>query len=718
MADAWPATIIDDENYRNIDDPPEVKNINLVKEELKDFFNDSVDEFSTLLKNSNALLAGGSILSMITGALVKDLDIYVSIDKLKYFIDGLKKIFDSVKYRLVESSKYCKSFLRKNGIKKIYTLNDKDNKKIDIMSIRNNRTPLQVVNNFDLTFCQTWYDGEHVYASHPDHIKDRAGVLQGDYVPLFIAGNRFLRDRVKKYTTYRREKQRFKVSLDTSTIDALILDNKNTGAVCKNHKIDGSEFSRWFLSKLSKFIVTKKYSIGDYSKDRHSNAYYQYKNGILDITDEDDYDSENEEYNGPNILKLVENNYLGDSGLDIPTRFAHAKHDFLYAINKNILKMPELRTYLQKFFAYTKAKVQRMCKCFISITEEVVWDFHKHTLDKGISAEGLEAYLTSIMSTADRKNIPCYIPECTETLKDYEIRSILNDEFWERFSIPLDVSSKVNTSAMGMILTNTATTTNAWNDVYHATLCPYCIAQENRSEGCAYMTHEVDNNLPNPFCKKYNLIKVIKDKYMEACPRGGLQFCVTCGRPCCDHKHFDLNLEAPQLMATVLDPAVDRRDDAYIKCMGGGRPELFARLLAIQKVISEEEFASDFEQREACALAALKAPLDPELMARGKAIFEKDPDARVLEDLGIVSVVPSKVNSKGVSNCNKKVVAEDEESEEGEEDEEDEANNHASLPNLEFSNGEQEGGNKNTVTLSDLKKLHKISNRKTHKTRR
>lgn len=103
-------TIIDDENYRNIDDPPEVKNINLVKDNLELYFNDKVDEFSTLLKNTNALLAGGSILNTITGARVKDLDIYVPIDKLKYFIDGLKKIFDSVKYRLVESSKYCKSF--------------------------------------------------------------------------------------------------------------------------------------------------------------------------------------------------------------------------------------------------------------------------------------------------------------------------------------------------------------------------------------------------------------------------------------------------------------------------------------------------------------------------------------------------------------------------------------------------------------------------------
>jgi hypothetical protein len=696
MAAPWPAIIIDDNNYRNLDDPPEIKNINLVKEELKEFFNDSVDEFSTLLKNSNALLAGGSILSMITGAVVNDLDIYVSIDKLKYFVDGLKKIFDIKGYKLVESSKYCKSFLRKNSIKNVYTLADKKSNSIDIMSIRNNKTPLQVVNNFDLTICQTWYDGEHVYASHPDHIKNRAGVLQGEYVPLFIARNGFLTKRVRKYTKYRREKQRFKISLDTSVLSSIIIDNKTTASLCRDYKVDGSMFNNWFVSKLIKFIVTKKYSCKDIKYKLYSNAHYKFKETILEITDEDEYDSDNDEDKSANMLKVVENNYLADTALDIPTRFAHARHDFLYTIEKNMLTTPGLIATLQKYFSYTKAKVQRLCKCYISTTEEIVWDFHKHDLNKGISAEGLQDYLTSIMSTADRKNIPCYVDSCPETLKDYEIRSVLDDEFWERFSLKLDISPKVNTSAMDMILTNTATTTNAWNDVYHATLCPYCIAQENRSEGCAYMTHEVDRGVAKPYCKKYNLITEIKDKYIDACPRGGLQFCVTCGRPCCDHKHFNLDIINPRLIETVLDPAVDQPDDAYTKCMGGGRPELFARLLAIQKVISEQEFTSDFEQRKACALAALNAPNDPELMAKGKAIFEKDPGARGFANLGIVSEVPfTNDESNGENDV---------------------------MSGLELGNNEeasnQEGGNKNTVSLHDLKKLLYISKRKTHKTRR
>ena len=145
-----------------------------------------------------------------------------------------------------------------------------------------------------------------------------------------------------------------------------------------------------------------------------------------------------------------------------------------------------------------------------------------------------------------------------------------------------------------------------------------------------------------------------------------------------NHKHFDLNLDAPKLITTV----IVQGEDAYTKCMGGGRPELFARLLAIQKVISEQEFDNTTEQRKACAFAALKAPLDLELMARGQAIFNKDPEGRSLANLGVSQL------------------------------------SNEQLANIEFENSDQDGGsNKNIVSLSDLKMLSKINN-KTRKSKR
>jgi len=675
MANVLPGTIIDNENYTNRDDPPEIKNINLVKDLLRNFFDGRNEEFDTILKESDALVAGGAIVNTITGMIIKDIDIYVPIKNLKKFVSNLKTIFLIEKYKMVESSKYCRSFLRRNGIKKIYTIIGPNRKVIDIMSIRNSRTPLQVVNNFDLTFCQTWYDGTHIYASHPDHIKNRSGVLQGDYVPLFISGNAFLKTRVKKYTICRPTPQRFKVTLDTSMIGSLVFDNNSTPFLCKKYKVD---LNIWFISKLMKFIATDKYSFNETHSD-DTNTYTKYLYASLDIKPDDEYDSENEEIGGPNMMKLLKETDYKYAGYDLDeaTKFAHAKHNFFYAFNKHLFSIDEdIVDHMTKFLDYIKEAVKREGECFILKTDEVVWDFHKHTLNQGISEEGLEAYLTSIMSDPDKRNIKCYVPDCTETLKEYEVRPLLNKEFWERFILPTNISSKINTSTMDMILTNTESTTNGWGNVYHHTLCPFCIAQEVREEGCGYMTHKVSTKLSGPFCENYNLIKEIKDKYQSLCQINKLQFCVTCGRPCCNHKHFDLNLENPKLIKTVIVEG----EDAYTKCMGGGRPELFARLLAIQKVISEQEFENDIEQRRACALAALKAPLDPELMARGMAIFDKDPEARGLANIGINPLTEEQ------------------------------------LANIEFEPN-QEGGKKNIVSLSDLKMLRKI-NRNTRKSKR
>ena len=683
MANHMSGTIIDDYNYRSPTDPPEIKNIHLVKNLLRNFFEDKADQFNTILKESGALVSGGAILSAITGARVNDIDIYVPISNLKSFIDKLQTIFIVSKYKVLESSKYCRSFLRRNGIKKVYTVSGINNEFLDIMSIRNNRTPLQVVNNFDLTFCQTWFDGEHIYASHPDHIKNRSGVLQGEYVPLFVAGNRFLRNRVDKYTKYRRPQQTFKITLDTTVLDSLVFDNKTTSRICGRYEID---YNIWFVSKLMKFILTNTYSISDHDYKIHTNTYYHNKYTPIDITKQDEYDSENEEVGGPNMLKLIEDNYLVDSGLDVPTRFAHAKHNFFYEFNKLILSLDDsIIRHFDKFNKYIMETVKREGECFILKTDEVVWDFHKHTLEQGISQEGLEAYLTSIMSDPDKKNIKCYIGECDETLKEYEVRPLVDKEFWERFTLPTDISPKINTSTMDMILTNTKSTTNGWGNIYHHTICPFCIAQEVREEGCAYMTHKVTTKLRSPFCEKYNVIKEIVDKYAVVSPDIKLQFCITCGRPSGNHKHFDLNLDAPKLITTV----IVQGEDAYTKCMGGGRPELFARLLAIQKVILEQEFDDATEQRKACAFAALKAPLDPELMARGQAIFDKDPEGRTLANLGVPQLSNEQLADIEFENSN-----------------EEEENN-------------QGGGgddNKNIVSLSDLKMLYKIN--KTRKSKR
>lgn len=70
---------------------------------------------------------------------------------------------------------------------------------IDIMIINPKYSLKSVVTNFDLTFCQIWYDGHTVEASHMDDIKNMNGSLNPDYHQLFSQHNPFTLKRINKY---------------------------------------------------------------------------------------------------------------------------------------------------------------------------------------------------------------------------------------------------------------------------------------------------------------------------------------------------------------------------------------------------------------------------------------------------------------------------------------------------------------------------------------
>jgi hypothetical protein len=63
------------------------------------------------------------------------------------------------------------------------------------------RTPEQIVNDFDLTFCENWYDGKNVYITHKKAIlKEEPGFLKSTYLFSYLLGkNRMSVSRVKKY---------------------------------------------------------------------------------------------------------------------------------------------------------------------------------------------------------------------------------------------------------------------------------------------------------------------------------------------------------------------------------------------------------------------------------------------------------------------------------------------------------------------------------------
>jgi hypothetical protein len=162
---------------------------------------EKVPNMDQILQENGGVIAGGSVLASITGAdFSDDMDLYAPCRNLRnimaLFNDPNKVV---KKYK---ASEYCNSFLRKNSIRTVLTYYLEGipvKTTIDIMGVRNRRNVLDVVQNFDLTFCQVWYDGENVWTTHPQHIQERKGFLQGDYVITFLYGNKFLKTRLMKY---------------------------------------------------------------------------------------------------------------------------------------------------------------------------------------------------------------------------------------------------------------------------------------------------------------------------------------------------------------------------------------------------------------------------------------------------------------------------------------------------------------------------------------
>lgn len=197
------------------------------------------EEFCRILKQHNALVAGGFLLKAIypnqdvqnEGWKTGDIDLYVNLKNTKPFMNELfsnsqgTPLFKPLHHKHYLASLYCRSFMRRNGIRGVKTIAIKGRSpslsgfNMDMVSIRNRRTPVEVVTNFDLTFCQVWFDGERVYATHPDHIDQRRGQLQGDYVETYLTGNRFLRKRVEKY-----RERGFEITFDHTPSDNELID--------------------------------------------------------------------------------------------------------------------------------------------------------------------------------------------------------------------------------------------------------------------------------------------------------------------------------------------------------------------------------------------------------------------------------------------------------------------------------------------------------------
>jgi len=702
------------------------------------------DMFSALLKRHEALLAGGFVLKAVTAAenedeVEADMDIYVPVKEIPAFITALQENNGLLQnaithYREFAASFYCSSFLRKNGIRKVYKFGNASRRQtftimnpMDIMAVRNKRTPLAVVNNFDLTCCQVWYDGESVYASHPDHIRTKTAFLQPEYIETFLGGNRFLARRLRKYISrgftisyapQQTELPPINAVLKSATVATrgFGCSNPTHGAVRRHD--DPAWMEKW-LMRLTKRWVTRVTDDNDGSMtvplrdERHggditlpeepNTAMRPVKYNRIrsfDLVPDDGYDTDDMD---PGSLKsLVVTNYpavalvapnaveLAPAPLDPELLYRRTMTALLVNIYKEkrhseshwgslLHKMYEViekrradeaaGRRADRFSSFIEREIYPIIKIYLEYLRSKIlkegtdqfyidgpiYHIHNHPAEGGITPDSLEAYLTGHLLDEDKDSVPCYfMPEevvrgqplparnCALKLKKEEIHAIVSKDFYMKWIRPAPVKTGLNQiiGAYDTTLANVKTHDDEYGDLFSATMCPYCLQYEQREGGCAYITHANTKQLAGseaPFCSGDFLVAAIKDKYIalgrQIEPHGftHMEFCVECGRPCWNHQHFNLDDAAPGLVAhrMVADEDGGNQHIDYGTCGGGGRAELYARILAVRDVFAKAgpPRAAAAERLEA-AMAADAAAKDPAMLARGAAIAAQAPDVR------------------------------------------------------------------------------------------
>ena len=686
----------------------------------------------TLLQETGAIVAGGSVLQAFQDATLgdadikqQDFDIYVPVRSAEAFLhafvrDPAHAILhpepaeeNPIVERSYKSALYCKSFLQKNGIKKVYNFVLGRNSRVrrapvefDVMIVRNRRTPLQVVNNFDLTFCQIWFDGRDIYASHPEDIKHKSGTLQGEYVDLFLSGNKFLHRRIAKYGG-----RGYKVALDAQPHGKDIVPFVRTFLEpCKRPEDDvllqhwsSRVLLSWFLkirdtmrshtNRLPPnirhenilFVPLKTKRNRQFTKDQDMFGGFD---GLSEVPKEDDgYDSEDYMDNVA-LYDMAYKRFLDErSPTDlvqipaVPTNeikellfFREANKLYAVAMWPNIYNY-ECRTlgellenremYAEQYarpgyeqpnnfdraLLYArelKSRCVRKGTSFLTQEDDVeVFDLHEHPLEAGISADDLEQYLQYHITDIDKSVVPCYYKpnpadhsdpiNCKHPLTLANIWYIVSKEFYKKYSAepPQKLGLDQFISHYDQTLGNVKSEDPYYGFEYHHSVCPFCLQFDSRDTGCSYMFHENSKHEPEwhmPYCDSRLQIQELMDRYR---PVSGLDeedtflsFCAECGRPCVNHAHISSKAPYTKIEAPMRIGADGLQHLDYATCTGGGRAELFARILAIRKVYREGGFRDTMEERKAAALAADDAPNNPELMAQGAAIFAQEEHAR------------------------------------------------------------------------------------------
>jgi hypothetical protein len=209
---------------------------------------------SQILKDCNAVIAGGSVLSAYVDSRssLNDIDIYVNKKNAIELKNRIKEIGYTNIYKVDVQSQYDNSFFVKNNIIARFPIGKTgssyldESPYMDIIIVADNVDVIQVVNNFDLTFCEIWYDGIHVHAADPKGVLEKKGYLKKDYVEkLLVCFNKFTIKRIDKY-----KYKRFEIKYDPKVnLSEIILNNDKD---CDGNVVTSPE--KWVASIIFKTI--------------------------------------------------------------------------------------------------------------------------------------------------------------------------------------------------------------------------------------------------------------------------------------------------------------------------------------------------------------------------------------------------------------------------------------------------------------------------------
>lgn len=216
-------------------------------------------EFKESIIKNKAIIAGGSVLSTFSDYDINDIDIYVNYSNAKELLKDLY-ILGCSRMSAHKAPSYDQSFFRKNNIiARFFTVMNSEKfydqyqdrydriyrryRKIldvDVMIIPDHIPLENVVTNFDLTFCQVWWDGEKIHSYDIDDIKSKSGSLNPQYVESYLNVNTFIIDRILKY-----KKRGFTIKIDISGVGENVI--KKDEKTINNNEC-------WAVTKLLEYI--------------------------------------------------------------------------------------------------------------------------------------------------------------------------------------------------------------------------------------------------------------------------------------------------------------------------------------------------------------------------------------------------------------------------------------------------------------------------------